>query len=66
MESDIKVYRWVGPNGRSDMRNRLSAIGYKEGWSRHRGIHLLFFFHAKITWSFMKETKLSEGDCYEK
>ena len=34
---------YLGPNGRSDMRNRLSAIRYKEGSSRHRGIHFLFF-----------------------
>ena len=26
------------------MRNRLSTIRYKEGSSRHRGIHLLLFF----------------------
>ena len=29
-DSSDKVYGWVGPNGRSGMRNRLSAIRYKE------------------------------------
>ena len=44
------MYRWVGLNWQSGMRNRHSAIRYKEGWSRHRGIHLLFFVVYLINW----------------
>ena len=39
------------------MRNRLSAIRYKEGWSRHRGIHFIFFC-AFYTCPIMKDKLL--------